>query len=71
MKDIYGIDCEFLYKNVTAKEVAVLEIYCIVNYLKSRQPLLNQIIPNIDDETNLFWEKVNYSNDEELLKYFK
>ncbi len=45
LQDEFGIDCEFLYENLTEKEAAILEAYCLVEYYKRKEPLLNVIMP--------------------------
>lgn len=45
LQDKYGINVEFLYQNLTAKEASVMEAYTIMQYLENKEPLLNAILP--------------------------
>ena len=43
LKDNIGIDCEFLYINLTEREAVILEAYTMIEMYKNKQPLLNVI----------------------------
>lgn len=45
-----------------------MEAYYIIKYLSDRQPLLNQILPCVSDDSYKFWYDVHYSG--KLLDYF-
>lgn len=45
LQDEFGINYEFLYENLTEKEAIILGVYCLVEYYKKKEPLLNVIIP--------------------------
>jgi len=69
LKDTYGIDYSIVMNELTECEALIMETYYIIQYLKDRQPLLNQIIPCVDDDIYQFWYDVHYGNN--LLEYYK
>lgn len=69
LKDTYGIDYSIIMTELTECEALIMENYYIIKYLSERQPLLNQITPYIDDDTEEFINNVHYSG--KLLDYFK
>ena len=76
LQDTFGIECDFLYEDLTQKEAAILELICIVECIKNQQPLLNHIIPwnildDLDEKYYQQWLKINYEVNEKIfLKYF-
>lgn len=69
LKDKYGIGHNIIIDNLTDSEALIMESYYIMKYLKERQPLLNQIIPCVDEETENYWYRVHYEGD--ILDYFE
>lgn len=69
IKDKYGIDYNIIIDNLTDSEALIMETYYIMKYLKERQPLLNQIVPSIDENTDEYWYRVHYVGD--ILDYFE
>jgi hypothetical protein len=69
LKDTYGIDYSILMPDLTESEAIIMENYFIIKYLSERQPLLNQIIPSVPEDSYNFWYDVHYKG--ELLDYFK
>lgn len=69
LKDEYGIDYSIIMNELTESEALIMENYFIIKYLKERQPLLNQIVPEIDQETDEYWYNVHYKGN--ILEYFR
>ena len=69
LKDTYGIEHSIIMEGLTECEALIMENYYIIKYLTERQPLLNQVTPCLDDDTEQFWHDVKYSG--RLLEYFK
>lgn len=69
IKDAYGINYSIIMSDLTECEALIMETYYIKKYLTERQPLLNQITPALDDDTEAYWYDVHYSG--KLLDYFK
>lgn len=69
LQDAYGIEHTIIMDELTECEAVIMETYYIIKYLSERQPLLNHIIPCVDDDLEQFWYNVNYSG--ELMEYFK
>lgn len=71
LQDKLGIDYEFLYENITQREAVVLESYTILEYLNRKEPLLNIIIPELDEEIEEFRLQVVYEKDEDkFISYY-
>lgn len=72
LRKAYGINYKFVETNLTEEEALILELYCIVDRMLKREPLLNHIIPwgwcGLNEELEKYWHDVNYGKD--LLKYF-
>lgn len=69
IKDQYGIDHNIIIDKLTDSEALIMETYYIMKYLKERQPLLNQVVPDIDDDANEYWYRVHYKGN--ILDYFE
>lgn len=69
LQDAYGIEYSIIMSELTECEALIMENYFIIKYLSERQPLLNQVIPCVDEELEQFWYDVHYSG--KLLDYFK
>lgn len=69
LQDAYGIEYSIIMSELTECEALIMENYFIIKYLSERQPLLNQVIPYVDEELEQFWHDVHYSG--MLLNYFK
>ena len=69
IKDSYGINYSIIMSDLTECEALIMETYFIKKYLTERHPLLNQITPALDNETEKYWYDVHYSGN--LLDYFK
>ena len=69
LQDTYGIDYSIIMSGLTECEALIMETYYIIKYLTKKQPLLNQIIPEVDDNTYNFWYKVHYSGN--MLDFYK
>lgn len=69
LRDAYGIEYSIIMPELTECEALIMETYYIIKYLSDRQPLLNQVIPCVDEELEQFWHDVHYSGN--LLEYFK
>lgn len=69
IKDEYGVDYNIIMNELTESEALIMENYFIINYLKDRQPLLNQVVPEIDKETDEYWYNVHYKGN--ILDYFR
>ena len=71
LKDNLGIDCEFLYESLTDKESTILEAYTLLKFYKEKQPLLNVIIPCLDEELEAYRQSYFYEKDtEKFLSYY-
>lgn len=68
LKDTYGIDYSIIMPELTECEALIMENYFIVNYLSERQPLLNQIIPDVPEDSYEFWYNVHYKGN--ITDYF-
>jgi len=68
LRDAYGIEYSIIMSELTECEALIMENYYIIKYLSERQPLLNQIIPSVSEESAQFWHDVHYSG--KLLDYF-
>ena len=69
LQDAYGIEYSIIMSELTECEALIMENYFIIKCLSERQPLLNQVIPCVDEELEQFWYDVHYSG--KLLDYFK
>lgn len=69
LRAAYGISCNIIMSDLTDTEALIMETYYIVKYLKDRQPLFNHVIPELDEETDDYWNKVNYSKN--ILEFFE
>lgn len=69
LKDTYGIDYSIIMPELTESEALIMENYFIIKYLSERQPLLNQIIPSVPEDSYDFWYDVHYKG--ELLDHFR
>ena len=68
LRDTYGIDYSIIIADLTENEALIMEAYYIIKYLSERQPLLNQVLPCVSDDSYKFWYDVHYSG--KLLDYF-
>lgn len=74
LKDVLGIEYEFLYTNLTAKEATILEAYQMLMCMNQGHPLLNVILPCgvmndeelIEKRDAFFYEM----NDDKFLNYY-
>ena len=69
LKDAYGIEHTIIMTDLTECEALIMETYYIIKYLSEHQPLLNQIIPSVDEELEQFWYDVHYKGN--ILDYFE
>lgn len=71
LQDRLGIDYEFLYNDLTQREAAILESYIMLDYFNKKEPLLNIITPELDDEIEEFRLNIQYEKDEDkFISYY-
>ncbi len=75
LRDNFGIDFEFIYKNLTEKEASILEAHTMVEFIKNKEPLLNVILPSVimnDLELCKYRDSYFYEKNKDIfLSYFR
>lgn len=72
LKDEIGIECEFLYTNLTEKEAIVLEAYQIMVKLREKEPLLNVILPVcIEENPDIMKYRNDYFYEKDKAKFLE